>query len=47
MGVNLSKYGFTQQELEKIRRESQYKEGNLIAYARSLQSKWSKIINLD
>jgi len=34
MGVDLSKYGFTQQELEKIRGESQYKGGGLIAYAR-------------
>jgi hypothetical protein len=34
MGVDLSKYGFTQQELEKIRGESQSKEGGLIAYAR-------------
>ena len=34
MGVDLSKYGFTQQELEKIRGESEYKGGGLIAYAR-------------
>ena len=34
MGVDSSKYGFTQQELEKIRGESQYKGGGLIAYAR-------------
>jgi len=34
MGVDPSKYGFTQQELEKIRGESQYKGGGLIAYAR-------------
>ena len=34
MGVDISKYGFTQQELNKIRGESRYKGGGLIAYAR-------------
>jgi hypothetical protein len=34
MGVDISKYGFTQQQLNKIRGESQYKESGLIAYAR-------------
>ena len=34
MGVDISKYGFTQQELEKIRGEPRYKGGGLIAYAR-------------
>ena len=34
MGVDISKYGFTQQELERIRGESHYKGGGLIAYAR-------------
>jgi len=32
MGVDISKYGFTQQELDKIRGESRYKGGGLIAY---------------
>jgi len=34
MGVDISKYGFTQQELNKIRGESRYKGSGLIAYAR-------------
>jgi len=34
MGIDPADYGFTQQELEKIRGESQYKGGGLIAYAR-------------
>ena len=34
MGVDISKYNFTQQELDKIRGESRYKGGGLIAYAR-------------
>ena len=34
MGVDISKYGFTQQELERIRGEDKYKGGGLIAYAR-------------
>jgi hypothetical protein len=34
MGVDLLKHGFTQQELSKIRGESGYKRGGLIAYAR-------------
>jgi hypothetical protein len=34
MDVDLSKYDFTQQELNKIRGESRYKGGGLIAYAR-------------
>ena len=34
MGVDISKYGFTQQELERIRGKSGYKGGGLIAYAR-------------
>ena len=33
MGVDPSKYGFTQQELLKIRGEAGYKKGGLIAYA--------------
>ena len=34
MGVDPADYGFTQQELERIRGESRYKGGGLIAYAR-------------
>jgi len=34
MGVDLSKYGFTQKQLNKIRGESRYKGIGLIAYAR-------------
>ena len=34
MGIDPADYGFTQQELEKIRGESEYKGGGLIAYAR-------------
>jgi hypothetical protein len=34
MGIDPADYGFTQQELERIRGESGYKEGGLIAYAR-------------
>ena len=34
MGIDPADYGFTQQELERIRGESRYKGGGLIAYAR-------------
>jgi len=34
MGIDPADYGFTQQELERIRGEAQYKGGGLIAYAR-------------
>ena len=34
MGIDPADYGFTQQELERIRGESGYKGGGLIAYAR-------------
>ena len=34
MGINPADYGFTQQELERIRGEAGYKGGGLIAYAR-------------
>lgn len=34
LGINPEDYGFTQEQLERIRGESQYKGGGLIAYAR-------------
>lgn len=34
MGVDPAKYGFTQQELDRIRRELRYEGKGLIAYAR-------------
>lgn len=34
MGIDISIYGFTKQELNKIRKESRYKRISLIAYAR-------------
>ena len=34
MGVDSADYGFTQEKLERIRGESGYKGGGLIAYAR-------------
>ncbi len=34
MGIDPADYGFTQQELERIRGEGYYKGGGLIAYAR-------------